>query len=77
MKSFAHLNIIIIKLMCWSVELGTVFGWFQGERELRKKERMEKEMKELKATLEQRTSDTKQKQNLVLLFGLLSFGHSL
>lgn len=37
----------------------------EGERELRKKERMEKEMKELKATLEQRTQEIKMKQSLV------------
>jgi chromosome segregation ATPase len=37
----------------------------EGERELRKKERMEKEMLELKRTLDNRTYEIKQKQTLV------------
>eukprot|EP00899_Mesostigma_viride_P002905 jgi/Mesvir1/12615/Mv16076-RA.1 len=38
----------------------------EGEREMRKKERMEKEMKELKMALEHRQLDIKQKQSLVV-----------
>ena len=37
----------------------------EGERELRKKERMEKEMLELKRTLDNRTYEIKQKQALI------------
>eukprot|EP00951_Prasinocladus_malaysianus_P039952 scaffold453343_cov56-Prasinocladus_malaysianus.AAC.1 len=37
----------------------------EGEREVRKKERVEKEMKELKSALETRQLEIKQKQSLV------------